>query len=450
MNTQSTLRKPSGREVCLSLCCSIASAWSLAIAAPYPGDENWDTSFGVPGADDPVATLVTDGTNFYFGGSFSTIGGISASNLARWDGIHWHSLGVGVNGSVSALTVSGTNVYAAGQFTQAGGIPATNIACWDGASWSALGAGIDGKISVLAALGDELFAGGSFSSAGGLAISNIARWDGAKWSGVAGGINGPVTTMQALGGSLYVGGAFTQAGSTTATYVAKWHGANWEALGNGLPAPPSAMAASALYIYASYMVPYNQFTLARWEGASWAKLLFGDLFLCWDCDVELWITCLAVNGKDLYFGGNFGSVFSFWFGQVYASSIVKWDGYYLTELGSGLVRSEWMGSRFNGPAAIVATGSDLFFAGSIAAAGQKPSHHIARWRIPHSLAAQRSGDTFALSWPSTGSNFVLEATSDLSLPDWQVVAQVPVVVGDRLVVTNGLSQASQFFRLERP
>jgi len=46
------------------------------------------------------------------------------------------------NGTVFALATMGNNLYAGGSFTNMGGVPATRIAKWDGANWSALGTGV--------------------------------------------------------------------------------------------------------------------------------------------------------------------------------------------------------------------------------------------------------------------------------------------------------------------
>jgi trimeric autotransporter adhesin len=92
-----------------------ASARSLAVT--YPGDENWDANFGVPGANNAVTAITVMGEDVYFGGYFSSIGGMNANHIARWDGTQWHPLGSGLNGSVSSLATAGNRLYVAGSFS---------------------------------------------------------------------------------------------------------------------------------------------------------------------------------------------------------------------------------------------------------------------------------------------------------------------------------------------
>jgi hypothetical protein len=45
---------------------------------------------------------------------------VFATNLARWDGTNWSSVGSGLSASVMAVLASDTNLYVGGGFTQAG------------------------------------------------------------------------------------------------------------------------------------------------------------------------------------------------------------------------------------------------------------------------------------------------------------------------------------------
>ncbi len=57
----------------------------------------------------------------------------------------------------------------------------------------------------------------------------------------------------------------------------------------------------------------------------------------------------------------------------------------------------------------------------------------------------------AFSWPTWGSNFVLESSASPSgTNDWQAVTNAPVIVGDMFTVTNMMSGSAGFYRLRHP
>ena len=183
-----------------------------------------------------VNVLAVSGNNLYAGGDFTRAGSTPVYRIAKWDGSIWSALGLGMGGSViphvNALAVSGSDLYAAGLFTWAtnsGGVPVvvSNIAKWDGGTWTSLGSGLTVNLgaNALAVSGSDLYAGGSFQNAGGNPASAIAKWDGTNWtkmgSGVA-GANPPTAFALAVSGSdLYVGGAFTNAGGKSCRRIAR-------------------------------------------------------------------------------------------------------------------------------------------------------------------------------------------------------------------------------------
>lgn len=78
--------------------------------------------------------------HLYIGGSFESVSGTPARNIAYWDGSLWHALGIGVNERVEALAFDPSGeLYAVGFFTKAGGLPADHVARWDGETWHTLG-----------------------------------------------------------------------------------------------------------------------------------------------------------------------------------------------------------------------------------------------------------------------------------------------------------------------
>ena len=95
---------------------------------------------------------------------------------------HFHQL-------VSAARLEGVGgdaLFAGGSFTFAGGVPVSNIAKWDGSGWATLGAGVGNSVNAMAVFddgsGDALFVGGVFFTAGGTAANKIAKWNGSTFS----------------------------------------------------------------------------------------------------------------------------------------------------------------------------------------------------------------------------------------------------------------------------
>jgi hypothetical protein len=207
---------------------------------------------GMSGWSPFVSSLAFDSSgNLYAGGNFTNAGGVSANCIAKWDGIGWSALRSGISGgshffpSVGSLACdSSDNLYAGGSFSSAGGVNATNIAKWNGSAWSALGSGMDpyGFVSSLACdSAGNLYAGGDFTTAGGVDAEYAAKWNGSVWSGLGSGMSGGSSPYPWIGSlvcdrsdNLYAGGFFTSAGGVNATNIAKWNGSAWSALGSGI------------------------------------------------------------------------------------------------------------------------------------------------------------------------------------------------------------------------
>src|SRR5205814_7099118 len=87
--------------------------------------------------------------SLYIGGTFQTIGATSAARIARWDGPghEWSPLAAGADSSVFgivAFDAEGTGspmLYAAGAFLNIGGVSASNFARWNGTAWRGLNSG---------------------------------------------------------------------------------------------------------------------------------------------------------------------------------------------------------------------------------------------------------------------------------------------------------------------
>lgn len=339
----------------------LAGGLSAANIAKWNGSA-W-SSIGA-GLNSRVNALAVSGAEVYAGGGFSNAGGVPAQNIARWDGATWSALGAGITGgsnpSVTALAVSGTNLYAGGSFTTAGGAPAGNLALWDGSSWTAVGGGCNGAVSALAVSGGEVYAGGNFTEAGGVAAEGVAMWSSDTWSGLGAGMNDQVRAIAVSGSEVYVAGNFTRAGGRTVNRVARWNGGEWSALGSGMNGTVSALVVSGMDVYAG-----GQFTMAggvtanriaRWDGTAWVALGSG---------MDSYVNALALSGTDLYAGGQFTSA-----GGAVANRVAKWNGTSWSALGAGVN---------NTVNALGVMGADLYAAGSFTSAGGGAAARIARW-----------------------------------------------------------------------
>ncbi len=166
------------------------------------------------------------GNMLYAGGRFLTIGGNAALNVAQWDGTSWSAMDLGVSrtsgfAQVLHMTVwddgNGPDLYVGGRFNLAGGVSvSTNIAKWDGTSWSSMGDGFDGDVHELVVFddgsGETLYALGNFSNSGATPIAGVAKWNGSAWESMNDSVDGSIFTGIVYdtgeGESLVIGGGF--------------------------------------------------------------------------------------------------------------------------------------------------------------------------------------------------------------------------------------------------
>jgi hypothetical protein len=186
------------------------------------------------------AITIYDG-RLIVGGRFTMIDGVSASRVAAFDGSTWTSLGAGaVGGSpVTQLlnaTVYNGKLYVGGIFDQMDGVSAKNVAVWDGTQWNSVGNGIDEEVGSFVEYEGKLIIGGYFNNFDTLTnVGHLVAWDGQNATRLGTGtqgVNGIALTV--FDGRLVVTGAFASAGGISANGVAFWDGEDWEALGSGV------------------------------------------------------------------------------------------------------------------------------------------------------------------------------------------------------------------------
>lgn len=186
----------------------------------------------------------------------------AAGSVLRYDGTTWSVIGTpSAGGSVTELVSLNGDLYAAGTFTSIDGVAADNIAKWHAGEWSAVEGGLTGAsgaaggiVQDLEVFHDQLIAAGTFTAAGGAAASGLAVWDGAAWSAYPGAITSAnplvVNTLSAApdGGVLYVGGNFNAVGGVPAGFCVARDANGWVML-PALTAMPDSIKAMTGGVY---------------------------------------------------------------------------------------------------------------------------------------------------------------------------------------------------------
>lgn len=386
------------KQVATVMLAGVLSAL-LSAAAHAQCEAFWQTDVGNPGPNSTVWSLLAVdepsvvGPALYVGGQFSSAGGATAKNIARWDGSAWAPLGTGAEngGVVYAMAVADGVLYVAGAFGNMGGMPGTKrIAQWDGSTWSDVGGGMaenNAGIRALAFFDDYLYAGGYLNEIGGISARKLARFNGSTWSALPGGPLGSTDIVRALevyddgsGPALFVGGEFENAGGNGfADYIFKWDGTSLTPLGQGVNDDVESMAVwnGALYIGGKFTRVYQHDgtevianKVARWNGTSWEALGTGV-----NAGTSYYVWALRAfddgGGEDLYAGGSFTTA-----GGVSVSKLARWDGSAWSAVGD---------ASLNGYVYALQTSTyygALYAGGTFTTSGTPSANRIAQWGGP--------------------------------------------------------------------
>ena len=293
---------------------------SVSGIAQRDPDGVWSTMGG--GITTPLdlyaLTLGLDGT-LYAGGVW-TSGAGSSSNLAKWNGSAWSTVGgVSPNNAVFAIAVTpGGILYVGGLFTQIGGASRDKIGTYNGTAWSSVGTTPATCTDIRAMLVDAaglLWVVGNSTTAGAFAYSisgttwtdrgtngaqgpmtslaigsdgriyagtsvGVYYWSGSAWTSIGARSGGTAVYAVAWGpdGCLYAGGDFTSIGGVGANGVARWDGSGGEPLGSGLTGG-SAAGFGLSFLPTGELIVVGAFTsaggftcsdsIAVWNGSSW-------------------------------------------------------------------------------------------------------------------------------------------------------------------------------------
>jgi hypothetical protein len=169
----------------------------------------------------------------YVAGEFYNDLNDTISNMLRWDGKNWQSVGGGIKGStvfIFNLVAYNGELYVGGYFNKSEGNVGDYIQCWDGTSWHDVGGGMgmgNGEVEDLFVHNNKLYAMGVFTIAGGIQASKIAEWNGTQWCGLGSKFDNTIDAGCFYKDTLYIGGGFWTIDGDSINYIAKWLGGNY-------------------------------------------------------------------------------------------------------------------------------------------------------------------------------------------------------------------------------
>lgn len=423
-------------------------------------EETWESLYNE--FDGSILTLESSDGRLYVGGEFKRVGDVPAENIAYSDFSsskpNWKALGgQGLNADVSALLVHDNILYVGGRvFTSVGGILASNIARYDlnTHEWKGFGDGLEGHVVDLALIDDFLYVAGRgyiirynlkedngnsswsavgsltnsnnsndeydtyafadltmitqgnllivggrfrtlesrFSSTKGSAKNSIARFNTVTetWSGFGDGlqvrksdsnseyIEGTVNGLAIIGSHLYVGGGFSYRSGNNFDYpnLARYNLKE----DNGYSSWSAIYTDDPTYVYDMVSKGEELIVAGDFDNHGDSGINIGsyntvdESWHVFNGDITGGIHDLALIGNNLFIGGTFEHA-----GNIEANRIVQLnlESGEWSRLGDGvkgIVRNTYSSVR-----ALATHDNDLYVGGFFTEAGGKPASSLARW-----------------------------------------------------------------------
>lgn len=287
-------RMLTGTAVAVLLISPTAAGASITVAS--------DATGGTNGRVDAI--LVQNGIT-YVAGSFSMVFDRSGTPSPRNNLAAFNSNGnptawnPDVNGEVRALAANGSTIYAGGTFSTVGGKAAKNIAAINAAGNRVWGGGAGGTVRAVRFANGRVFIGGVFLQVQGQHRDRLAALKATgqvtSWNPHA---NGAVYALVATGTRIFVGGAFTSIGGATAPHLvdlSQTTGARIRFASH--PVYPVAALALGTHLYVSGGGNGGHLAAYTTAGARiWVRLTDGAG------------AAVAVAGGQVVFGGHFNNV----------------------------------------------------------------------------------------------------------------------------------------------
>lgn len=221
-----------------------------------------------------VNDIVLDGSSLFVGGSFTNLGGLSRTNLAKLSastGDVDGGWGPAVDQTVSALLIANGRIWCGGDFQRVNGVFRQWVTQLDVMSGAQLGTVpiLDGPVRSFAREGNSLFIGGEFANVEGAASDPLIQYDLGGggligWSPNISKIFGApsVRSIAVENGVVYFGGDFDSVGGQTRSFAASADLVT-SAAGNWIPGVDGPV--EALFINSGSVLLGGRFHLAGLE-----------------------------------------------------------------------------------------------------------------------------------------------------------------------------------------
>ena len=181
-----------------------------------------------------VWALCAIGTDLYIGGIFTGAGGVSASNICKYNTLTstFSALGTGTPNMVLAIYAVGTDLYIGGAFSNIGGITTNGICKYDTITstfstvgQTGVGTSSGGNMRSFLLVNTDLYIGGSFTSIDDVSANNICKYNlnTKTFTALGSGITGTVYCFSLLNNNLFIGGALTSAGTTPTNGICSYN-----------------------------------------------------------------------------------------------------------------------------------------------------------------------------------------------------------------------------------
>ncbi|MBI1382715.1 MAG: hypothetical protein GC161_16695 [Planctomycetaceae bacterium] len=240
-----------GRLYAAGISTNFATFQSVPAISRFDGNQ-WQNFLAPPPYTVPTSFVATvddflvdaDGT-FIVAGNFTSIGGVNAQSIARWNGSNWTALGTGLTGGVRRIErLPNGQLLAAVAFPSGGAAGTSSFATWNGTTWTAAFVGASaqcfGVTDFEFSPSGQLVASGAFAYPSTQVVDQVARWTGQDWQPLGVGFNtepegNGVTGLVLLPDGDWVAlGRFQLNGNSDVMRAARFNGTSWSVFDQGL------------------------------------------------------------------------------------------------------------------------------------------------------------------------------------------------------------------------